>query len=190
MTHDQFVRLELKGDTDVAVAFIEGYRLATPESERVWYSHWEPIKTAGWFDKLRERIGSQVRVVMPETMADRVAEAVTETPRLKLEVGERSLIRDAVFDFSFRVFSPDEASGIRRLLEEDLPDGVSLDDYEHEEKRDPSAKGIELYSPVHEYEFSGSGRYVGTVPGVFEMVHRLADQTFLHHGDVTLRYVE
>jgi len=190
MAQEQFVRLELKGDTDVAVAFVEGYRLATPEAERVWYSHWEPIKAAGWFDALRERIGSQMQVVLPVDMADRITEAVTATPRLKLEVGESEAIRDAVFEFSFRAFSPSEAADIRRLLEENLPDGVSLDDYEHEEKRNPSAKGVELYSPAHEFEFKGSGRYVGTVPAVFEMVHRLADQTFIHAGDVTLRSVE
>jgi len=190
MGHEQFVRLELKGDTDVAVAFVEGYRLATPEAERVWYSHWEPMKAAGWFDALRERVGSQVRIVLPIDMADRVVEAVTATPRLKLQVGDRRTIRDAVFTFSFKCYSREEASEIRRLVEQNLPDGLALEGYEHEEKEDPSAKGVELYSPAHEFEFSGSGRYVGTVPAVFEMVHRLADQTFIHSGDVTLRYVE
>ena len=156
----------------------------------MWYSHWEPIKTAGWFDALRERIGSQVRVVLPSDMADHVQKAVSETPRLKLQVGDRHAIRDAVFEFSFRCYSREEAAEIRRLVEENLPDGLVLEGYEHEEKEDPSARGVELYSPAHEYEFSGRGRYHGTVPAVFEMVHRLADQTFIHSGDVTLRTLE
>lgn len=186
MAEEIFVELDLKGATEVGIAFVEGFRLATPEAEKVWYSHWEPLKSAGWLESLRERLGARVRVVLPATMADRIEAALDAHPRVELGLERRRTIRDAVFEFDYTCYSRDDATSIRRLIEENLPDGLELEDYQVEEKEDPSAKGVELYSPAHEYELSGSGRYHGTVPAVFEMVHRLSDQEFIHNGDITL----
>jgi hypothetical protein len=186
MTHEDFVELELKGSTDVAVAFVEGFRLGTPEAEKVWYSHWEPIRPASWFAALREKIGTQVRVVLPPSMADRIQEAIALTDRLKLEVGNRHRLRGAEFSFEFRCYSRDAGGEIRRLIEHNLPEGVSLSDYAVDEKEDPGAHGAEMYAPAHEYILSGSGAYRGRVPGVLEMIHRLSDQSFIHSGNASL----
>jgi hypothetical protein len=57
---------------------------------------------------------------------------------------------------------------------------VKLVDYEPKEIVDPGAKGVEVYTPAHEYEFKGKGHIRGEVPGVLDMHKRLSDIGAFH----------
>lgn len=186
MKPEEFVELELHGDADVSIAFVEGLRLASPESSPVWYSKWERIAGESWLETLREHIGAGLHVVLPRTLADRVEASLAATSVVAVEISGRRRVASAELEFEFRCYSRDEGAAIRRLVEEHLPAGVELVDYQNSEQVEDDARGAELYSPVHDYELEGRGRYRGSIPGVFEMLHRLADQSFVHAGKVHL----
>lgn len=187
MGRESYVELEIRGSSDEAIGFVEGYRLGTEKAEKVWFAHRERIEGDSIADSLRERLGSEVRVIVPATMADRLEAAFEESTLVEARVAQRIVIECATLPIEYRCFSREEAEGIRRLVEQDLPDGVELRDYEADEKIEKDAEGVELYSPVHDYILTGKGEYVGPVDGVLQMSHRLDEQSFVHPGKVHLR---
>lgn len=188
MDEDRYVELELKGSTDQALGFVEGLRIGTPEVEKVWYSCRESLEGHGLIEALWQRVGKDTRVILPVALAEMVRGALAESPVLNLEAGEMQPVDYGELEFSYHVYSRDEAAEIRKLVEADLPAGVRLEDYDVNETVDPSGRGVELYSPVHDYECRGSGRYVGAVAGIFSLAHRLSDQSFVEPGRVRLHH--
>ncbi len=187
MDEDRYVELELKGSTDQALGFVEGLRIGTPEVEKVWYSCRESIEGHGLIEALWAHVGKETRVILPSALAAMVREALTESV-LDLEAGDLQPIDYGELEFSYHVYSRDEAAGIRKLVEADLPPGIRLEDYDVNETVDPSGRGVELYSPVHDYECRASGRYIGPVAGIFSLAHRLSDQSFIEPGRVRLHH--
>ncbi|MCB1154395.1 MAG: hypothetical protein H6684_03240 [Deltaproteobacteria bacterium] len=69
------------------------------------------------------------------------------------------------FHFSFACYSKEHAQKIRQILD-DLPEGVKLADFQADTRDDIEARGQELYSPVHDFEYEGKGLVTGTVKGL------------------------
>jgi hypothetical protein len=188
MSDEVFVEVEFKGPRDRAIGFVEGYRLAAGEG-RVWFCPREHLDHGSLLDALKERMHLETHVILSRELADRVAEALEESDLLDLEVEETHEIECVELPFEFKCFSRDEAVEIRARIEKDLPEGVSLEDYEVKEDIDEDAAGVEMYSPVHDFIAAGKGRYVGTVPGVMEICRRLEGRDFIHPGRAQLHYV-
>ena len=60
-------------------------------------------------------------------------------------------------------------------------------DFEHEVREDPSAKGVEGYSPVHHFEAAGSGMITGAVDRIIEMKRNAAEYPLIKAGEVILK---
>ncbi len=188
MGETRFVEMELLGPGDQAVGFVEGFRLGARAAGPVWYVGREQVDVGGFLERLRQRLHVDTHVILPEGLAGAVRDALAASPLVELEVGTVRAIDRAELGFRFEVFSRDEGAAVRRVIEEDLPEGVRLEGYEVSEETAEDARGVELYTPVHEYVLSGRGRYVGEVPGVIELAHRLADQAFIHPERIRLEY--
>ena len=79
-------------------------------------------------------------------------------------------IAGARFEFSIAAYSEEHG---RRILDwfERLPEGVRLEPAEpFRVRRDPRARGNEMYAPVHEYELRGEGAVEGELGGVLALL--------------------
>ena len=188
MSEDRFVELELKGSREQAMGFVEGFRLASG-GKQVWFCPREHVHHGGFVDSLKEAMHLETHVILPQALAEAVVDALGESPLVEIEVDEINEIESVELPFEFKCFSRESADTIRTMIENDLPDDVSLEDYEVDEEIHDDAVGVEMYSPVHDYIFSGAGRYVGQVPGILEMAHRLDDRDFIHPEKVRLHFV-
>jgi hypothetical protein len=85
-------------------------------------------------------------------------------PRLEAEAGlrlrEHGAVRSARFAFRYHAFTQRHASEIRGVLAA-LPEGVRLEDAQENQSVDPDARGVELYSPAHDYELKGHATATG-----------------------------
>ena len=189
MSTDVYVELELNGSSDQALGFVEGFRSALGDTRPVWSSGTVPFGLETLLDRLRDRMHLESHFVLPRDLAENIVATVGKSTAVGLKPGTLVEVSYAELDFEFRCFNPTDGASLRRVVEEDLPDEVRLEDYTTEEKRDESARGVELYSPAHDYVLEGSGRYVGPVAGVFSLAERLRDQDFVHPGKVRLHRV-
>jgi hypothetical protein len=65
-------------------------------------------------------------------------------------------VKGASFRFRFITYGRKYAEEIKELFGR-LPEGVTLDEYSPVEKVDDECKGVELYTPCHDYVFQGKG---------------------------------
>ena len=185
----RYLEIELNGPGEQAVGYVEGYRLGSGESSPVWFAGREDVDIPGFWDRIRQRLRMETRVIAPEPLGRALITALERSELLEIEVGEVWEIDYAELAFDFEVYDREDAKAVVHVLKDDLPDGVRIEGYEVTEKVDESAKGPELYTPLHDYVLSGRGRYVGPVPGIIAMAERLSDQSFIHPEKIQLHRV-
>jgi hypothetical protein len=137
--------------------------------------------------RLRERIrhhGEVQHVMCTAESLARIRAAIHEAPpRFGFAVESERLIDDAHFRFAFETPSRAAAGVIKEALAR-LASGVRLVDYAPEEILDPTAKGAEQYTPVHEYVFRGRGVVEGDVAGVVATRRLLSDLDFVECDEI------
>jgi hypothetical protein len=127
-------------------------------------------------------------VICAAAHSDRLRVAIEQArPRFAFEVREERRIERAYFPFAFDTPSRKVAGQIKAVLGA-LPDGVKAADYAPREVTDPGARGTEVYSPSHEYTFSGEGVIEGDVMGVIETRHALMDIEFMKCEEIAVHH--
>jgi hypothetical protein len=126
---------------------------------------------------LRERIrhlGEVQHIVCTAESRDEVHDALAKAaPRYHFEVKEERAVSGATFRFGVETPSRDIASKVRATVAAP-PAGVTIAGFAPREETDPSSRGSEMYSHVHEYFFTAEGTVAGDIAGVIEM-RRLLD---------------
>jgi hypothetical protein len=103
-----------------------------------------------------------------------------------LEIGANRRIRGASLALKYHAFAQRYEEEITAALG-DLPAGVKLTGMKREVRTDPRAKGVEAYSPVHEYEAKASGTLTGPVDALIGLRHRLEAYPLLKLGEIELK---
>jgi hypothetical protein len=67
-----------------------------------------------------------------------------------------------------------------------IPAGLRLVGYEPEEIIDPSAEGVEIYTPVHDYRFVGNGVIEGDLETLLSCHEKLTSNEFIQVDDIVI----
>jgi hypothetical protein len=107
--------------------------------------------------------------------------------RLGFRIVTNRRMRSARFSFKFSTYSRDVARDLKRTLKS-LPVSLDLYDFKPKERIDPSARGPELYSPVHDYEYRGRGKLRGEIEPLLKIQAKLDAHTFIDADEIELVY--
>jgi len=187
MDQHVYAYLEIQGNRESCLGFIEGFRLAVNEDD-IFLSDEIGFELPTFLDKLASGLHSETHLVAPLRFLEAMIEAMQRTHRIKLKSEKIRPLSGASFNFSYKCYSAEEGHAIRELIEHELPEGLSLEDYEFKEEINPDAKGAELYSPLHDYVLKGKGLYHGPFEAVKKMARRLHDQSFIDPEKIQLEY--
>jgi len=128
--------------------------------------------------------GSHHVVLAAKELAEPLAGALAAcgaAAGLRLE--RRRVVESMHFGFRVEAYARRIANGIRRDLIDNPPAGVRIEDLSESESEDRSARGTELYSPVHAYIYRASGRFVGRPAEILELRKRASGRDFIEiHG--------
>jgi hypothetical protein len=185
MSH--YAEFVIHGNAREIVAYLKGFA-AGSGLERAFVFAAE----AGFhIGALRERIkhhGDVTHVICDAPHRDRLRAAIKQAPPpFEFDIKEERKIERAYFPFSFETPNRKTAEMIKAVLGS-LPKGVKAADYSPHEVTDPSARGPEVYSPAHEYTFSGRGVIEGDVLGVVETRHALMDIEFTKCDEISVHH--
>lgn len=186
MAVQSYAELTLQGSGEHAEALIEEICRGRGDECPVFFAGRERVLRRGFLEGLRERLHLQTRLLLPLDLGRALAAELRARPDIDLEVSRLQEIDRAELDFSYECYSREDAQRVREVVEAELPEGVRLEGYERDDQVDEEARGVELYSPVHDFVARGSGRYAGDVAGVVELADRLSGQDFIHPGQVDL----
>lgn len=141
-------------------------------------------------DRIRELLGARTHSLLfvPGTQAGPLVRAIQGKDEIRLEHVREVL--SGRFAFKAEAYSPEVAGKIKHALHGPLPPGVRLESFQEEEDVDPKARGVELYSPAHNYTYHCRGAFSGMPPGIFEIHRTMQALDFVHQGKLELEYRE
>jgi len=174
-----FREIAIEGPRGWTAGYVQGFVRGRSASAVVLDAEHEGCDVASARERFREFLsrGSEIAHLLVEDSAaalvHEAVEAAAAGGRLVQVRLERSIV-GASFGFSVECFSEVAGRRIREFLR-NLPEGVKTSaDTEIDEIVDPSARGIEPYAPIHDFEFRARGTVLGDVAGVLR-VHRVLD---------------
>jgi hypothetical protein len=89
-----------------------------------------------------------------------------------------------------RTYSREVGAEIEEILIR-IPEGTDgKSGFEMHKKLDPEGKGLELFTPLHDYELTGKGRISGSVKDVLDLYHRLGRFEVVELGELELTFGE
>lgn len=137
-------------------------------------------------ERLLELLGARTHhlLFVPASQVGALLRMLKAKPEIRLERVREVL--SGHFSFRAETYSREVAARIRGALHGPLPPGVLLGDFAEDEELDPDAKGVELYTPAHDYTYRAHGRFSGSPPGIFEMHRKLQALDFVHEEKLEL----
>jgi hypothetical protein len=171
-----FSEVVLKGSLENIRAYLIGLAETGRKCLTFWF-HMDAGIEAGRHDVYllaSDDIVALLREHAPVAAERRICEIVTVAP-----------VHSASFTLEYRVFSALHDREIHDLLY-DLPPSLRLADEQHEVKIDPKAIGIEVYTPAHDYEASGSAKIVGRVDLVIAKRKQLREHELIRAQRIVL----
>lgn len=182
----KYHELIVKGDDEILKGFLDGFKTAKGVKSGVIFAADHPIDTHH-LKKLLTFHGDHIHVIVSGRHHRSLVSAITKTPDIECSIVSDEVIKNAYFEFKFETFNRDVASDLKKVLSR-LPTGLQLIDYEPDETIDPSAKGIEFYSPIHDYTFAGKGKIRGDVEKLIALRERLSEHVFIEAEDIELEH--
>lgn len=176
----------VKGDDTLLRGFVWGFKAARKIKSGVLFCADHPIQT----HHLREILtlhGNYVHLITSGQHHRAILAALKQAAHLEFEVVSDKAIRKTYFDFKFQTFNRDVAAKLKRVLRR-LPAGLKLVDFEPEETVEPSAKGVEFYSPVHDYCYEGTGKAQGEVEKLLRFHRALGEHVFIETEDIEVEH--
>ena len=178
-----YYEIVVKGDENLLKGFIRGFELGRSLAGGVWLCADHPID-AGHLKRLRLH-GRHVHVVCTSAVRKSVLAAFARAAESGVEVVSDKKIVRAWFEFEFDTYSRDVAASLKKVFNT-LPTVLELRGYEPKETVDKKARGVELYSPVHEYRFEGKGRIEGDLGKLLAIHEKLEAIEFAKTGKIHL----
>ena len=183
-----FHEVVIEGHFERSHGLLLGLVMGARARGHLYFSHEEGVR-ATFGERLREAVGFHAPVchaVVDETVRRLLEHHVTDLAAHEVRIAELKPIRSSRFEFSYRAYAPRYAQEIRDLIA-GLPPGVQLAGEPPREHVDQTAAGVEVYAPVHHYEFEGEGEIRGRIDLVIAARRRLKEHPLVRVERIELQ---
>lgn len=168
----------VKGDKEIVRGFVHGFVWGAGDPQGVFCEAELDLERESLASFLK--LGPHQRLLVRAELADRLAEAMAKAhSELRLELKERRAIAELSFAARARVFSSELAEEIKRRFFAEPPPGVRVTQKEEQQAKDNTARGTELYAPVHHFEYRALASFTGPVEAILPFHRELAALDFV-----------
>lgn len=186
----RWIEIVLEASAEVAETLAEKAAASIAERHaRPFLASGAEIEPESWPERVQALLAARSHHVVFSPVAparELVREVREHGEKLGAKIDHLREIGSASFAFEAQAYAPEVAQKIEQDLIESPCEGVSIEELERSEERDPAAKGVELYAPAHDYVWSARGVVRGRLPAVLEMHRRARDLDFVHVRPVHL----
>lgn len=171
MEHHELI---MEGGREALRAFLAGVSVGSGWPWEIRFHSECGVREEGIGRRLLERLGLErdlTHVLVPASRATEISaacERARATAGLKLAVHEDRPVRAALLEYRFAIYQRELAERVRALLSQP-PAGIELEDAEEAVEQNAGARGVEIYTPAHDYAFKGRGRARGPVLAILEL---------------------
>ena len=179
-----YYELVIKGNGKLLKGFVRGYEIGKSIKSGLCFCEDRPINTHHLKETLTFR-GDHLHLLCGARIRQGFLTAIRKAEDLDFEIIADRRILKSSFEFEFETASRKVATDIRRRIRS-LPAGLKIVDYEPNETIDPSAKGVEFYTPVHDYRFEGKGVIEGDLETLLAYHDKLTPNEFIQAEDIVI----
>jgi len=108
----------------------------------------------------------------------------------ELKVIQASKVQNALFKFEFACYNPERANDINAMLSASNALDIQIKLENIKQTRDLSASGIELYTPAHEFEYTGKGTAEGSLKSILEFHNKMSECALFEINKINLHLGE
>jgi hypothetical protein len=190
----KYYELVFEGNYDLICGMIEGFLLGKGAGWE-WYSSKESgIETEAFTEIIKEWASLKTRlhhIILEEEFHYELQKTLKEKGdlryiKLKYTKSARE-IKSCSFKFTANAYAKKYGEEIKEIISKP-PAGVKIENYNPVEEVDASVKGVELYAPVHDYSFKGSGTATGEFGGIVSFRKILNDHPLVQVSSIKLNF--
>ena len=188
-----YVEVVLEGSKEYVQGFLDGYICAKGSGETYYFNDEWGVKAESLSERLKEIASLENRyhhVLMAKALYDALPESTTgEKGRhlCGLPLVSAEAIQSGHFAFDIKTSSRPEAAAVKKVIDA-RPPQLELTSFKESEEVEKDAKGVELYAPVHEYQYKASGVFSGEIIELINLRRALADHSIVHAKDIRLEF--
>lgn len=175
--------LVIKGPESATKAFIEGLVVGADAYGAVYFIDDLNVESADLLEWIKGLIGQKaesVSILADEPLLAVITKGIDDQAQdLDIALVATRKVIEAMFEFQFVCFSTEHAETIRALLETPPDQVFASEKNKFETKHDPSAEGVELYSPAHHFEYRGEGILHGKTRKVIEIYQKAKNEPLI-----------
>ena len=176
----------IKGDKKLLKGFIRGYQIGRDIKSELYFCEDYPIRGHDLKELLKFR-GNHIHFICTARTRRGVAAAIRQAKDLEFELVSDRRLKSIHFDFKFETASRKVAQEIKRIFAT-LRSDLKLAGYKPKESIDEGAKGIEFYTPAHDYRLEGKGRVKGDLDALLLLHKKLERHDFVDVEDIEIEY--
>lgn len=192
-----YTELVIAGPFALVKGFLMGFRCGVENEFGYFFHRKSGIRRDTLAELVKEvlEVDNYVHICLENDVLDRFRKAVEKTrPLIGLEIKNERPIEKARFDFSFNISNREAAGKVKQVLE-NLPQSLSLENYEPQEEIHPEEEKSKIggYAPLHPYTFKGCGRVSGDFGAVMELflkAKRMPQSDLLLLSEIALDFAD
>jgi hypothetical protein len=189
-----YYEVVFEGSYNIICGMLEGFLLGK-NVKWEWYSSKEAgIETETFTEIIKEWASLKTRlhhIVLEEDFYNAFQNSLKERSDLrhvKLKYTKSArLIKSCSFKFTANAFAKKYGEEIKEIIAAP-PAGVIIENYTPVEETDQSAKGVELYAPVHDYTYRGEGTASGEAGAIIAFRKVLDDHPLVQVSGIKLNF--
>lgn len=189
-----FTEAVFEGQYNAIRGYIEGFLDGTGKDYLFYISSDTSVEAETLAEQLKEWItlGKGLHhIIIEDELFTKIRDGLAIAGRSALldssSIKSSKPVKGASFTFSFCAYGRKYADEIKEIIGR-IPEGVSLTDYQPTETIDEDAKGVELYTPAHDYVFQGKGIFSGAVEEIIPLRKTLDEHPLVEAGKVALAF--
>lgn len=172
-----YVHVLLEGNRDLIRGFIVGFSEGKGRRGEVFFCNDLSLDDGGPLKALAELVGfgeEQTVIVVDQDLFQELKDAVERREDIAMTVKRAEVIGEVAVAISFQTYSREVGNQLKALISQAPPTLQFSPPFQPMEKYNPEGRGVEAYTPLHDYELSYRGRIKGAVGDVLKFCRTLA----------------
>ncbi len=182
-----FVEMVLTANQEYLKGFLQGYIAGVGVEYPFFFNHEAGIEAESLTEKIQEwaTLSDKYQYVILEKALYEALQASAAIFSEATKIVSVKNVKSCQFEVTIKAHSRDDSKAIRELVQF-RPSTLEMINWQESEEIDEKAKGVELYTPAHDYTYKASGSFKGDLETVIEFRKKLTGFSAVTAGEIKL----
>lgn len=186
----RFIEVVFEAKEQYLRGLLEGFQSGKETTFKYFFNHDAGVQAESLAEKIKEWTSLSDRyqhLLMEQGLYDLVKKLGADQPAEQMKILSVRPVQSGKFSVKVKNAARGETDIIKKAFTE-KPAAVKTIDWHETEKEDRKAKGIELYTPAHEYLYEASGAFEGELEALIAFRQKVAAFSAVNAREIELEF--